>query len=279
MCAFGTEDKVFDMRFAAVQSLYYFFTALPPSSPVTTSLSSLPALLALYDALNDDDTEIRELAALAATPIIGTSIASIEAATQLLSFLGATFGAESEMIEHIAERITGCTALELPLVPLQGVERVIGANWAPASTQLRDALPTDLSLFVVEKQNLFLDEVRETYRWADIMCQLSLPADNPVAVKLYVWAQEGLEALIQAMEEKGEDGPLGWTSKPLVFAVCTRILVGAAVVANSIANGKQKREESQECIRKKLEHFKSIAVKSGFHEALVRMADMYQHRS
>ncbi|RYP04012.1 hypothetical protein DL765_010330 [Monosporascus sp. GIB2] len=253
----GSDDRIFDTRMAAVAALRSFSEAVPPPADVDANpdvgRAHLPWLLALYDALNDDDEEVRGAAAQAAAPVIGgRPVASVEAAARLLAWLRGRYGSDAEFGAHAAGRVIGHAAR----VPGAGGE---GA-WVPAERQLRAAMRFDGALFVVEEQNQYVDEVREAYRWRGVLLPPPSPT-NPAAAPglraLAAWTLAGLRTLTRLLESGGVgdgvgaearktrggggddgdgDGPLGWTSKPQVFAICARILIsGAALLSSSPA--------------------------------------------
>ncbi|KAG6315225.1 hypothetical protein E4U22_008050 [Claviceps purpurea] len=116
--------------------------------------------------------------------------------------------------------------------------------WEPAKAQLDRVLRFDDSLFAVEEQNLFVDEVRETNRWVDVFQHLQwdrstekdahgADEDSVLIEQLVTWVRDGLLYLGALAGEK-KDGPLGWASDPAVFAICTRLVrVSVALSANS----------------------------------------------
>ncbi|EGX94401.1 HEAT repeat protein [Cordyceps militaris CM01] len=215
----GLDDKVFDTRFAAAESFCSLFTVI---GPACTAPAFLPVLLALYDTLNDDDEEVRDLGSAAFQHITGVSLVPVEAASRLLQWLAATFGSLPQFRAVVAGRIIGGAA-------------------APAEQQLTAALQFDDSLFAVEEQNLFVDEVRETKRWAAVFDSLSwvggdAEADT-VLVALDGWVRGGVAKMRDIVREQ-EDGPLGWASDAHVFAIATRIVYGYLVLArNGAASG------------------------------------------
>lgn len=121
--------------------------------------------------------------------------------------------------------------------------------WEPAKAQLDRVLHFDDSLFAVEEQNLFVDEVRETNRWVDVFQRLQWgrstemdargedeDEDSVLIKQLVTWVRDGLLYLGALAGEK-KDGPLGWASDPAVFAICTRLVrVSVALSANSATN-------------------------------------------
>ncbi|EEY20614.1 conserved hypothetical protein [Verticillium alfalfae VaMs.102] len=203
--AAGHEDQLmmqpFDTRFAATQSLKSYLSACPSSEP-----ACMPVLLALYDALNDDDEEVRALAALASRPVLASqTLLPLRAADSLLQLLHSSYSQLPAYHAAVAQRLTSTSS---------------------AAQQLATALHFDDALFAVEEQNQYIDEVREAQRWAG--AYESLPAGVDDAA-LGGWAADGLKALKEHVE-KERDGPLGWTGMPDAYAVCIRVLVAASAV-------------------------------------------------
>lgn len=111
----------------------------------------------------------------------------------------------------------------------------------PVGDQLSKAMKDDDSLFVEEEQNLFIDEVREAKLWSKVFEDAALDTWNweradfdientwsqPHAA-VAVWVMEGLLACCSLLAE--EDGPLGRMSKPVVFAIATRLLLSANAI-------------------------------------------------
>ncbi|CRK30383.1 hypothetical protein BN1708_000914 [Verticillium longisporum] len=201
--AAGHEDQPFDTRFAATQSLKSYLSACPSSEP-----ACMPVLLTLYDALNDDDEEVRALAALASRPLLANqTLLPLRAADSLLHLLQSSYSQLPAYHAAVAQRLTSTSS---------------------AAQQLATALHFDDALFAVEEQNQYIDEVREAQRWAGAYESLPVGVDDAA---LEGWAADGLTALKEHVE-KERDGPLGWTGMPDAYAVCIRVLLAArAVVA------------------------------------------------
>lgn len=216
----GLEDKSFDTRFAAAESLRSYFSVVRDDCK---SLDHLTVLLALYDALNDDDEEVRDVGSDATRNILGALMVPLEAATLLLSWLTQQFGHTPEFKTVVSARVIG---------------QVENQRWKAASDELTVALKFDDSLFAIEEQNLFIDEVRETVRWLDVFENLFW-AENEVSVTtLSAWMGDGLDQLQVLL--KTPDGPLGWASNPHAFAICTRIIRGAMSLAKIDVKTKEK---------------------------------------
>jgi len=157
--------------------------------------------------------------------IVGESLVPMEAASRLLLWLAANLGDSPRFRADVAGRIVGHCGIPA---------RDNAAAWQPAGDQLARALKFDDSLFVVEEQNLFVDEVRETDRWVGAFESLSWKGDEEPLAKLDGWLVGGVTELTRLFGE--EDGPLGWASNPEVFAICTRVVRGSAALARGNAS-------------------------------------------
>ncbi|MBE3046537.1 hypothetical protein IMZ48_29215 [Candidatus Bathyarchaeota archaeon] len=195
------------MRYSAAESLK---TALRTPAPLTEAY--LPVHQALYTLLNDDDPDIRLLAAEASSP---SPEIPLQAAQTLLSSLATL--SSGELAAAAACRVTG------HVFPVDDPRSCI-SSWTPSDVQLRDSLRLDTSLFVVEAQNLFVDPAREARRWGAV---LASSADESVLGALAEWVAPGLKALA-ALES---DGVLGWGSRSEVLVVVVRIVVCCGVLS------------------------------------------------
>ncbi|KAL7821559.1 putative death-receptor fusion protein domain-containing protein [Trichoderma aethiopicum] len=239
----GSDDKSFDTRFAAAQSLRSFFSV---TKTHCTSEEYLPVILSLYDALNDDDDEVREAASAAARNILGQNLAPLEASSSLLRWLAKHFASSAELKAIVASRIAGQAA-------------AVDQPWTSPEAQLSAALRADDSLFAVEEQNLFVDEVREANRWSALFECLEwndagTEREGEILSKLDGWICEGLAQLRLLVRQ--EDGPLGWASNPRVFAVGTCILRGAVTLSKSCGSPRLRKgvEDIKELLREPRHH-------------------------
>ena len=173
-------------------------------------------MLALYDALNDDDDEVREVAASAVQSISGYPLVSLEASTYLLDWLTQSLPTSPSLKRIVCSRLAGAPAST-------------DTKWEAAEARLDASLVVDDSLFVVEEQNLFIDEVREAKRWASAYLALDWDASDEIHSQLDKWLQGGLSRLRDLLGR--EDGPLGWASNPNAFAICSIILIESVAVA------------------------------------------------
>lgn len=209
-------DNTFDMRTAAATSLKSLATAV--KGPACAGEAAyLPFLLALYETLIDDDDEIRDVGAQAASSIIGRLLVPVDAADALLSWLQEHFGHTNEFRAYVLCRLVGDPVIAIDI----GVQDLLG--WTTPKQQFEEALRFDDALFAVEEQNLFIDEVRETERWTDVFKKLGDFEEGDSSIEAFKqWTIQGLERLVE--QAATDDGPLGWASQPDVFALCNRIL-------------------------------------------------------
>jgi len=214
------DSQPFDARIAAAESLHLALTRTTTNLLQPTDALH-PIFQSLYTTLNSDDEEVRLTAASVFSDTPGPAVPT-EAAIRFLRTLA---GASGERISAAAAcRLIGhIFAVDDPVGELDG--------WVPAQRQLEEAMRVDDSLFVVEEQNLFVDEVREAKRWSAVLASQREVA-GPAAAALRTWTDGGLRALLKVAAER-DDGPLGWTSSPGVFAICTRIMLAAVVLVKT----------------------------------------------
>lgn len=104
-----------------------------------------------------------------------------------------------------------------------------GSPWTPPKDTFAEALRFDDSLFAIEKNNLFISEVRETQRWLSVFAALEWDARDESLVQLDAWVRGGLHEIRRLIDN--EDGPLGWASRPQVFSLCSRIIHASVALA------------------------------------------------
>ncbi|KAI1281256.1 putative death-receptor fusion protein-domain-containing protein [Xylaria sp. FL0933] len=243
----GLADRTFDTRIAAVEAINSLSAVVqfPNNSSddgaAKVHYAHLPWLLVLYDALTDDDVDVREAAAQATSPILGLALVPFEAGARLLRWLASHFGHEPDFLMHVAGRMVGhnfgsasFTERRAPEGDSNDASRV---RWVPARTQLTEAMRFDDSLFVIEEHNQYIDEVREAKRWTDMFLSSgsygAKDSRSDASKALAEWTLASLRTLIEIAQSESVtdgDGPLGWTSKPQVFAICARILLCASAL-------------------------------------------------
>ncbi|PFH59075.1 hypothetical protein XA68_12840 [Ophiocordyceps unilateralis] len=215
----GLDQQPLDTRLAASQALRSFFACRPAGNEEE---ALLPALVALYDALNDDDEEVRDVAAEGVRSLImGQKVVPLEAANRLLDWLTRHVGDTTSFKQLVLDRVVGhCRS--------RAADE--SDDWISAEDELASALEVDDSLFLVEKQNLWYDHLREAKRWLAVLGDLSWEEDE--LDRLDAWLTAGVVHLSRPVrQEEGEDGPLGWASIPHVFSLCSRLILGSVALA------------------------------------------------
>ena len=221
---------------------------LPTSSPE----AHIPALLACYDVLNDDDDEIRELGALVASKILHQNLASLAVKDKFLTWLADKYGHDTGFINEMYQRITGHTNREETSI----------------KSQMSVALIDDDSLFVEEEQNLFIDEVRESISWCSLITSRTGTHWDELAARLQSWTISSLHEL-QALASKG-DGIYGPVSKPTVYTICNNVVQTASSLMSR--NRELKRGED-ELLRKAIMDFFVVGKKADFHPLLLSILE------
>ena len=127
-------------------------------------------------------------------------------------------------------------------------------------------MPTDNALFVEEKRNLFIDEVKEAEAWAGGLADLHPRLDANFTSDLDTWIFEGISALATVARSR-TDGPLGWTSKSEVFTIGMRVILAAGYVLRSDEkDGSGTRKERRDA----LTAFGDVAKEHLVHELWLR---------
>jgi hypothetical protein len=187
-------------------------TKIVPSSQTSFLV---PSLLALYDALNDDDDEIRDASAIVVSHLLGLHQAPLAASVKLLRWLYQSFGETQVFRAAVMRRIANSRSGNTEMLE-------------PAGQELTAAMLDDDSLFVEEEQNLYIDEVREAISWTGLLNTANSPLPDEEVKQLSLWALEGLRTLARLAET--QDGPFGWASKPRVFAICSKVILAAKAI-------------------------------------------------
>lgn len=225
-----------------------------PSNHAASALLNL--MLVTYDALNDDDDEIRDIATKVVTRIIAgpryrdgmKDVVPLVASQRLSEYLVKTYPDSRDLCEEAIHRVMGSDGSVSPLDVLEQAQR------------------NSTTLFVQEKQNLFVDDVREVVIWSRVLKSLSDEAvTRSRAAYFSKWIWSGLSVFMDAAKAQG-DGPLGWTSKPEVFAIGMRLIYGAEVLLHW--RGRKSRKGSFEAskVRRLLREFADVGEANEVHK-------------
>jgi len=191
----------------------------------------LPALFALYDTLNDDDDEIRDVGAETVSYMLQKNLVPLAAQVEFLSWLATKYRQDPDasiLLDHVICRIT--STVDIAQTSLKSID-----------AQLEISLQQDNALFVQEEQNLFIDEVREHTQMVNLLSSLlslntSLVTSNTMQM-FSLWTLQSLKVLNSLAKP---DKPFGWTSKPATFAICYRILHASRALLGIAAGTEEK---------------------------------------
>ncbi|KAL1953304.1 hypothetical protein VTO42DRAFT_3034 [Malbranchea cinnamomea] len=255
--AFAMQDETeFTTRLSAVLSMKCLLGGLRLLDVQFHSTPSLiEALFVLYDMLNDDDDELRDIAAEAASKILATNgsvIARLPLASsvELSKFLCTNYNSQLQVFEGGVRRLLG---------------RIHSRDmFVPVATTLRELRQGTTALFEEEKQNLYIDDVREVQVWSSVLTQLQPDPSNALSHAFHSWVTEGLDALVDVVREEEADGMLGFTSKPDVYVTGVRVVRSAETLLRT--QGYRCSGFDAELLRKKLELLHAQGERSQLHE-------------
>lgn len=237
-----------------------------------TDPSLLDIYLVLYDMLNDDDEELRDIAASAASWVLSYSSISPDAALAL-GPLNASELLSKFITEHYSDSVYFARRI---LKYLTGQEaRISGSDdqssLSPVSVLMAQYCQESTVLFVEEKQNLFIDEVREVDVWCRVLPQLKANSYPETLIRqVSSWVSEGLEYINQIVKQDPEgDGLLGWTSKPEVFSLSFRVISLAAALSGRQFSVPQALDVAPETLQGQLWKLLEAGRKASLHESLL----------
>ncbi|KAL3439309.1 putative death-receptor fusion protein-domain-containing protein [Aspergillus tetrazonus] len=230
------EETEFSTRYAAATSISAFARAYrPPEQPPRVDQTFLEIYLILYDLLNDDDEELRDIAASTASYVLSYSSVSPQKAVVLspmnASELFATFVADNFSSSKLL--FTRATRYILGLEPRVG-DSSSRKPLVPVSETTAEIRKESTVLFEEEKQNLFIESVREIDLWSVVLTQLDKAAcEEKLLKELHAWVSDGLDCLTDILARPGgEDGLVGWMAKPEAYTVGVRVVSLAGVLAS-----------------------------------------------
>ena len=209
------------------------------------SIDSRPLLLdvyiILYDMLNDDDEELRDIAAIAASHVLangrgsqGVAFALVPpaASSQLAQLLAEHYRPSPRLVHEAVQRLTGhrtqpsTKARAPPLVSI--------------STILDESMKESTILFVEEKQNLFIDDAKKAETWSMVLAlqiAASPKIDSMLAKEFPRWVLEGLASLTKITQLDDAGALLGFTSKPEIFVTGLRVIYAAKALLSHSSPG------------------------------------------
>ncbi|KAH8653169.1 putative death-receptor fusion protein-domain-containing protein [Tricladium varicosporioides] len=230
-----TDDMDFDTRIAAAIALNSVFNKVDLEH-LYGDECLLPAFMSVYTGLQDDDDKIRQISAETVSHLTGNPSASAAATEELIVWLGNKYHGKTMFAWNVIFKLTtGNADFVFDELDIKMTEP------SDARAQFSESLQEDTLLFAIEKQNLWVDDVREVKRWASAFqclpkeCVAGLldPEDKSPMKELVQYTSNGLEALLHQLEN--EDGVLGWSFRPVAFTMCTRLLICANCVISYAA--------------------------------------------
>lgn len=210
--------------------------------------------------LNDDDDEIRDMAASSASWVLSRSSASPGADVSLSPLNASGLLAEFIVTNYSQSPILGHRAL----LYLTGQEPRISGSYEPkrlipVSELIADYRKESTVLFEEEKQNLFIDDVREADIWSRALARLEPSAykQSPVH-EVSSWVHEGLVYLRSLVAPGTQpDGLLGWVSKPEIFTLGLRVIyIASAFISKGFMGSSL--DDTRELLNQLL-HFGNLA--------------------
>lgn len=187
--------------------------------------------------LNDDDDELRSLSAPVASWVLSHSavfpnqtvtLGALPASESLVEFIAINYATAPALFEHVVTRLMKETLSQKKQTDFKSFE-----------TLFEDYSKESLALFEEEKQNLFIDDVREIDTWTKVFRHVDKSVyDQTLINKLEVWLSNGLKYLNDKITSSAVDGQtddvLGWTSKPEVYTLgCLLFSVASLLIAIS----------------------------------------------
>ena len=273
---------------AAAVSIQNFQESLRPANCYARgSPEYLGIYLALYDILNDDDDDVREKGAevvswVLSVPNTATQPSTREQSTSffslnppaaslgLLELLSSKYNSSEDFCIAVIERLTGLSGdpdveMKVPIRPTRIVRDALSRS---VSDLLRDAQKEDTHLFVEEKQNLYLDEVKEVEKWSRAFpTGLTEEFLREIMPELCTWLENGIENLVKTAE-RNLDGPLGWTSKPEVYTLGMRVIMSSRVINRAIKTnspGDQAMESRHSKLSESLQNMLDVGTRQQLH--------------
>jgi len=209
---------------AAARSLHHISQGVAfIGVPTWASPLLLDLCLAVYDLTNDDDDEIRDLAASTASTLCSEddqrdnqNAVPLVAGSRLAAYIVRRYRRDEHLVSTAMSRLTGADASR---------PEHLASVVTPEETHRQTS-----TLFAEEKQNLFLDPTREARLWSQVLLRMSQHAFSNTSVQhLTTWTMSELDLLIYKAGNEN-DGALGWTRKADMFAFGLRVIYAAEVL-------------------------------------------------
>ncbi|OAP59455.1 hypothetical protein AYL99_06753 [Fonsecaea erecta] len=203
----ATDYLDFPTRLSAVTAISTFIEHL--KSHGTLELPSslrIHLLLVLYDLLNDDDEEIRLEAIHAARKLrlhepsamnsLGSS--ALSARENLLSELSRQFGRTSKLTEAAIVNILRIGQNTNDSIPRAGAGSLFNTSFF---SRLQSISRSKNDLFAEERQNLYMDDIREIKEWTEVLYNGNgVSTAQELWKSAMNWTLEGLSQVLMLLE-------------------------------------------------------------------------------
>ncbi|KAL2863435.1 THADA/TRM732 family protein [Aspergillus lucknowensis] len=276
------EETEFTTRYAAAMSIAAFAQANCPSgSPPRVDRVFLNVYLILYDLLNDDDEEIRDIAASTASYVLSYSSVSPGRAVTLsplnASELFASFIADC----YVNSELLCTRAVRYILGEKPRIGDASEAELLAVSTITADLRRERTILFEEEKQNLFIEEVREIDIWSGVLARLEMGSfGESLLEEVFSWVSEGLACFSEILTGlDGEDGPIGWIAKPEAYTLGVRLISLASVMISKEFRASSMLGDRRTVLKDRLQTLLECGKKALLHDDLVSRMQLALERS
>ena len=194
----------------------------------------LQIYLILYELLNDDDEDVREVAASAASIILDSEqivprshlkLSPLAASENLAVFLATEFRSEPEFPIAVLVRTWFPSSVNVKRGNFKWV-----IEYFSIKVLLQDLRRDSTTLFEEEKQNLYVDDIRELQIWSNILKSTERP-ETGFLNSLGDWVSVALRDLRDHLNDKVEfEGPPGLTFQAEILILFVRVIELAGVV-------------------------------------------------
>ncbi|GMG25342.1 unnamed protein product [Aspergillus oryzae] len=225
--------------------------------------------LILHDMLSDDDEDLRDMAAGTASWVLSYSSVAPSKAVALSPLNAGQLLADFMVDNYPESQLLSTKAIHY----ITGQEPKLSGSVEPTKlatveAQLAELRKESTTLFEEERQNLFIEEIREVDIWSRRLLGLREAAFNERIVKeTSKWVSDGLSYVADIMaNESGMDGLVGWASKPETFTLGVRLISLAAVLVSEEFAAPGYLFEDRNSLREKLQRLLDNGEKSLLHE-------------
>lgn len=247
----------------------------------------LGVYLALFDTLVDDDEDVRDQGAKTVSLLLSAvkskrspgsaisfSLSPPAAKRRLTRFLEKSYRKSKELWFEAVERLIGIQAVRSARIRKRSndpadFDEEMFLQLRPVAELSIEARTTYVRVFVEEKQNLYIDSVREADEWATTMVQLDPDAWDPNTILvLESWTVEGLTYYIDTYEDH-IDGALSPISKPEVYTLFMRVILSARVLMSRSAPASGKGKAKEDACKGLLEKLLELGKQRLLHDLLL----------